>query len=276
MMSLPKHLKIISIFFFAILFLFFFDKCKKEVPNKKYVAKVNNSYLTHDELDSMYNFSAGIQYRDEIIRNWINRELLFQEARRQGILDDKNYKRILDDSKKELAGSFLLKDFFEKEKITAEPSELEKYYNNNESEFKLSYNSYLLNLVTFNNEDKALKFRSALLEKGWDNAFSEIKNDSSIIDKKSKALIFEHEIQPVSILRVVKELYPSEISIVINNEGDEYSVVQLLEKFAKGSIPPFELIQKEVKNMYLMKKKELNIRDYIKELYSKNDIEVKN
>ena len=276
MMNLQKHLKTVSIFFPAIVFLIFFNGCKKEIPSKKYIAKVNNSYLTEDELDSIYNSSSGIQYKNEIIRNWINRELLFQEAKKQGVLNNKNFKRILDDSKKELAASFLLKDFFEKEKITAESVELEKYYSDNPNEFKLLYNSYLLNLITFKNEDKALKFRSYALDKNWDFALQEVKNDTSVFSEKSRKLLFEYEIQPVSILRVVKELYPSEISIVLHNDENMFVVVQLIEKFDKGAIPPFELVQNEVRNVYLMQKKELTIRDYIKELYSKNDIEVKN
>ena len=276
MMNLQKYLKTISIFFPVIIFVVFFNGCKKEVSSKKYIAKVNDSYLTEDELDTIYNSSSGTQYRDEIIRNWINRELLYQEAQKQGILDNKNFKRILNDSRKELAASFLLKGYSEKEKITLEPAELEKYYNDNADEFKLVYDSYLLNLITFNSEDEALRFRTDALEKNWDNALRDFKDDSSAFKEKSRELLFENEIQPISILRVVKELYPSEISIVLNNEADKYSVVQLIEKFNKGDVPPFDLIQKEVKNVCMMQKKELTIKDYIKELYSKNDIEVKN
>jgi PPIC-type PPIASE domain len=276
MMNSQKYLKTISIFFSVILFVTFIDGCKKEVSSKKYIAKVNDSYLTEDELDSIYNSSSGIQYKNEIIRNWINRELLYQEAERQGVLNNKNFKRILEDSKKELAASFLLKNYSQMEKSAVEPAELEKYYNDNADEFKLIYDSYLLNLITFNSEDKALKFRSEALEKNWNNALHDLKNDTSVFSEKSRDLLYEYEIQPISVLRVVKELYPSEISIVLNNEADKYIVVQLIEKFNKGDIPPFDLIQNNVKNVYLMQKKELTIKDYIKELYSKNDIEVKN
>ncbi|MEJ2617590.1 MAG: hypothetical protein P8Z35_21730, partial [Ignavibacteriaceae bacterium] len=59
------------------------------------------------------------------------------------------------------------------------------------------------------------------------------------------------------------------------DEG-KYTVFQLIQKFDKGEIPPFDLIKNEVKNIYLMQKKELTVKNYIKELYSKNDIEVNN
>jgi hypothetical protein len=276
MMNSQKHLKTISIFFLLLPFLMYFEACKKEVPSKKYIAKVNDAYLTQAELDSIYSLSSGKQYRNEIIRNWINRELLFQEAEKQGILNNKDFNRILNDSKKELAGSFLLENYFEKEKIKVDQGELEKYYNDHTDKFKLFYNSYLLNRITFNSEDKALEFRSSALKRNWDYAFQTVKNDTSVFSEKSRELLFEYEIQPVSILRVVKELFPNEISIALHNDDGKFTIVQLIGKFDRGVTPPFDLIQDEVKTVYMMQKKELTIKDYIKDLYSKNDIEVKN
>ena len=276
MMNLLKYLKTISIYFSIIFFLINLVACKKEVPVKKYVAKVNDSYLTEDELDSMYNVDSGIQYKDEIIRNWINRELLFQEAEKQGILREKNFNRILDDSKKELAASFLIKKFVNKEKIQVNPPELEKYFNSNSDEFKLLYNSYLLNEIVFNNEDDALKFRAEALGKNWNDAYQDIKNDTAVYSEKSRELLFEYKVQPISVLRIVRELYPSEISIVLHTDESKFKIVQLIQKFNKGEIPPFDLMKNEIKNIYLMQKKELTVKNYIKELYSKNDIEVNN
>ncbi len=275
MMNLQKYLKI-SIYFLIIFFLGNFEACKKEIPGKKYIAKVNDSYLTEGELDSIYNINSGIQYKDEIIRNWINRELLFQEAKKKGILNDKSFNRILDDSKKELAATFLIKNFVNEEKISVNPVELEKFYNNNPDEFKLLYDSYLLNVIVFNNEDAALKFRTEALGKNWDDVYQDIRNDTSVYSEKSRELLFEYKVQPISVLRVVKELYPSEISIVLHTDEGKFTVVQLIRKFDKGALPPFDLIKNEVKNMYLMQKKELTVKNYIKELYSKNDIEVNN
>jgi hypothetical protein len=252
------------------------SSCKKEITEKKYVAKVNNVYLTRDELDSMYSSSSDIQYKNEIIRNWINQELLYQEAGKEGILKNNDFEKILDNSKRKLAASFVIRDFLKNIKFTFDQSDLENFYSKNPDEFKLAYRSYLLNSVTFSNEDDALKFRSAAVEKSWDDAALLIQKDSSIITKKSKDLLFEYQVQPISFLRVVKELYPSEISIVMNNEEGKFTVLQLLEKFNKGDIPPFDLIQDEVKSLYLTEKRELTVKEYIKQLYSKNDIEVKN
>jgi hypothetical protein len=54
-----------------------------------------------------------------------------------------------------------------------------------------------------------------------------------------------------------------------------YFIVQLLRKFDKDSIPPYEIIEGLIRDRYMALKKEQFIKDYVKDLYSKNDIEVK-
>lgn len=276
MMNFQKYIKTSNILFF-VSFIIFLTGCTKETPHKKYVAKVNNSYLTEEELDAITDSSSNeLLFRSEIIRNWINKELLFQEAKKQGILNEKEYKRILGDSQKELAGSLLLKNFFENEKNKTTYSEVENYYEKNLDEFKLFYNSYLLNRINFNNEDNAVQFRSDVLKDKWQNAMLHFKNDTSVISQNENQLLYEYEIQPASLLRIMKELNPDEVSIVLKNDENNYTLVQVLQKFNKGTTPPLEYIYSEVEKRYMVKKKELTIKGYIKELYSKNEIEVKN
>lgn len=276
MMNFQKLTKPSSFFLVALLIIFIAG-CTKEAPQKKYVAKVNNTYLTSEELNLMSDSLSGNRlYKSEIIRNWINEELLYQEALKQGILDEPEYKKTLEDSKKKLAGSLLLKKLYEEEKEDVSESEVENFYNQNMNEFKLLYNSYLFNKITFNDEDKALKFRSMVLQKNWDAAENNFKGDTSIISSKNNLLLYEYEISPASTLKIIKELYPDEVSIALKEGADNYTIVQALQKFDKGVIPPLDYIYSEVKKRYLVKKKELTIKDYIKELYSKNDIEVKN
>lgn len=276
MMNFQKLTKLSS-FFLLVPLMIFMTGCTKEAPQKKYVAKVNNTYLTSEELNLMSDSLSGNRlYKSEIIRNWINEELLYQEALKQGILDEPEYKKTLEDSKKKLAGSLLLKKLYEEEKEDVSESEVENFYNQNMNEFKLLYNSYLFNKITFNDEDKALKFRSMVLQKNWDAAENNFKGDTSIISSKNNLLLYEYEISPASTLKIIKELYPDEVSIALKEGADNYTIVQALQKFDKGVIPPLDYIYSEVKKRYLVKKKELTIKDYIKELYSKNDIEVKN
>lgn len=254
-----------------------FIGCSKEPQRKDYVARVNDKYLTQEELNNMLSSSESKNfYKNEIIRNWINKELLYQKAVKEGITDKKEYKDLVENSKKELAVTFLLNKIYADEKENIDGKQIEEYYEQNQSDFKAFYDAYVINFISFNNEDKAIKFRSTLIESDWNRALNVFKGDSSIIKTSTNQIYYDYELQPSSLARIVKELNVNETSIVFNDEPGAFSVVQSVQEFSKGSLLPLEFVKDEVENRLIANKKDELIRNYIKELYSENNIDVKN
>ncbi|HUX61381.1 MAG TPA: peptidylprolyl isomerase, partial [Ignavibacteriaceae bacterium] len=251
--------------------------CEKEKVKKDFVARVNNSYLTKEQLSSlMAGYSGKNYYKEEVIRNWINQELLYQEAVKNGILKEKAFNSLLDNSKKELAISLFLEKHFNDEKPSYDPKEVEDYYTQHQNEFAFFYDTYYLNIADFKNENKAIKFRTLLFDSDWEKALNVFKADSSINKVRYEVLLNDYQIQPVSIQRIVSQLNPQEVSIVINYQPGHYVVVQKLQTFNKGTVPPFNVIKSEVEKRFLAKMKNDFLQSYIKDIYTNNDIEVKN
>lgn len=250
--------------------------CSKEAPKKDYVARVNGSYLTADEMNSLIDSTRQDSYKNEIIRNWINKELLYQKALNEGIANDEDFARVLKNARKELAVTLFLEKLYSKEMVNPSEVEIENYYNQNKSDYRLFYDAFVINKIEFRDENKAIKFRAALLAGNWDKTLNVYKKDPSIIDVKTGQLYYEYELQPAALTRIVKELNTDEISIVFSEEKDVYTVVQLVQKFTRGTVPPFIYIKGLVQKRLDAEKKEEFLKNYIKELYSKNDIEVKN
>jgi hypothetical protein len=276
MMSLKKHLVIkkISILFFVAILLV---SCAEEKKEEDYVARVNDSYLSTKELKELIDTtSASAFFKNEVIRNWINRELMFQEAVEEGVLEKAEYKRLIKNSERELAAALLLNQYVSDKKIKFERADLSSYFEENRDEFKLAKNAYLLNIINFSDEDRAVEFRSGFLTNGWDSTLVNFKGDSTVIDYWNKVLLKEQDIFPPTVLRVVKRLHPPEISIVISEGTGYYSIVHVLGKYVKGSLPPFDVIKDEIEIRYLAEQRNKLIEDYIEKLYSTNDIEVIN
>ncbi len=270
---LPKLIKAIS-FIAAAAFL---CGCGKDESKTEYVAKVNDSYLTSEELSEIIDtMNTSRFYRNEIVRNWINRELLYQEAMKQGILDQEKYARILNNSKKELAASTLISRFFDMTQINYDNQDLENYYDSSGDDFKLLHNGYLINEIDFFNEDNAVKFRNAAVEKSWTDALSDIEKDSSVVYEKTRKFLYEYEINPSNLARILKELNPGEFSVIINEGDSSFYLVQLLGSYSEGTIPPFDIIKEEVEKRYTAKKREEALNQYIKELYTNNEIKIRN
>ena len=277
MTSLKKHLlqkkRISLLFITAILFL----GCAEEKKQEDFIARVNDSYLSKKELNELIDTtSSSTFYKSEVIRNWINQELMYQKAVEEGIIEEDKYKKLVKNSERELAAALLIKQYVAGETISIEPAELRLYYEENQDEFKLAKNSYLLNIIHFSDEERAVEFRSNFLTSGWDSTLINFKEDSTIINVWNKVLLKEQDIFPPTILRLVKRLNPPEISIVISEGSGYYSIVQVLGKFLQGSLPPFEVLKDEIEIRYLAEKRNKLIEDYIEKLYSTNEIEVIN
>ncbi len=256
---------------------FFFAGCAKQSGQKEFVARVNDSYLTKEDLARIIDTnSVSNFYRNEVIRNWINRELLYQQAVKQGISKEEKYKQLVAESQKELAGSLLLQKYYEDEKNNYEPSEIEDFYNKHKDDFKRFYDSYFINVITFNNEDKAIKFRSIALESNWDKAVNAFKNDSSIIGEQEYRLLYSYQVHPAALYKVISDMEPGEISTIINLAPGSYAVTKLNQVYGQGSVPPLDVIKQDVVDEFTAQKKDELLSNYLKELYSNNRIEVRN
>lgn len=275
--KLIKHsLRLIkSISFFAAAAAVF-SGCGKDESKAEYIAKVNDTYLTSKELAEMTDtMNINRFYRNEIVRSWINRELLYQEAMKEGILDQEKYDRIVTSSKKELAASLLVSRFLDKTQVNFGEEDIEEYYNRNVDEFELLNNGYLVNEAEFLNEEEAIKFRNSVIEKNWEDALSEIENDSLLVYEKNRSFLYEYEINPPELSRILKELNPGELSVIINKGDSSFYFVQLLGNYTEGTIPPLDIIKEEVEKRYLVKKRKEALDQFIKELYTNNEIKIR-
>ncbi len=276
MMNWKKHLKRINIVLITLLTALLIAGCQESSDKTDYVARVNDSYLSGSDLLGILD-SANVDdnFKAEVIRNWILKELLYQEAISEGILDEKDFKSILEKSKKELAGTLLLKNISSNATLNYQLQEVEEYYTLNKKEFSFGNNSFKLNIATFSNQNNAVQFRSLLLSSGWDEALTQHSDDSTLFSVSNGIILSEQDIYPQKLARIVNGLHSLEISIVISDDAGYHTVAQVLNNFRKGTIPPFNVIRKSVEERFIANKKKQLLDNYIDELYSQSDIEIK-
>jgi hypothetical protein len=275
-MNCEKHLNKTLTNIVFLLGVLAFAACSKEEKKDDFVARVNESYLTREDFASLADTTnLNSAQKEQLIKNWIYQEILFQAADKEGIIKREDYLSIINKSSDELAAAMLISDFLSNEEITYSDDDLINFYESEKKYFRLSAESYLLNKVTFNSEDKAIKFRVLALDSDWEKAVSVFISDSSMVKNIESNLIEENNIYPVQLSRIIKDFYPEEISIVIAEKPKYYSVVQLLSKYGKQSVPPFEILKSKVENRFVAEKKKLLVEEYLKDLYSQNEIEIK-
>jgi uncharacterized protein (UPF0297 family) len=276
MISCKKHLRPRITKVFILFVIVTFSSCQKESEEVVYVAKVNNSFLTREEFASLVDTSTASELKkNDVIRDWIHREVLFQRAEREGILNDKKFNQILSQSVRELAGAMLIEKLLSEDNYSPDSKDLKSYFDVNKNEFRVVADAFIINLADFLDEEKAIRFRNIAVESDWKKALSQFSNDPAIVNQISNKLFLSYQINPASLARIVKELYPKEISIVISTKPGYYSVAQLIEKIETGSTPAFENIQDEVVNRVKAIRRQTLIDEFLKQLYSKSNIEIK-
>ena len=276
MMNCEKHLNktLTKIFFLAGVLAI--AACSKEQKKDDFIARVNESYLTREEFASLADTSKlNSAQKELLVKKWIYQEVLFQEAVKEGISKEEDYLNIIKKSSYQLAAAMLIEKYESSEEIDYSDNDLIEYFETEKNYFRLNTDSYQLNKVIFSNEDKAIKFRRLALDSDWKKAINVFVSDSSLITNVESDLIEENNIYPVQLSRIIKDFYPDEISIVIAEKPGYYSIVQLLNKYNKHSIPPFEIIKSKVGKRFTAEKKKLLVEDYLKDLYSQNEIEIK-
>jgi len=274
MMNLLKLLS--NKIFLAFFFLFVFFGCSKEERKSNEIVRVKDAVLTEEELKiALGEKSNNAKLREQFINEWIEREVLYQKAVEEGITKDKEFNSISERSKKELAAAFLINKILSENTNSPDEVELRDFYELLKEDFRLLDDLYRINIIYFNNFDDAVKFRTTLIESGWDKALNAFANTASIISSETDNLYYGYQLQPASLARIVSFMLPGEISVVIEAEKNKFAIVQLEEKFDKGIIPPFEVIKEKVKERYQVVKNKEFIQNYIEELISDYDVEIK-
>lgn len=262
---------------FCLVFVFTLCSCGSKKTKTDYIARVEDSYFTRQDFAAAFDTSkTAVSFKKEFLRNWVDRELLYKEAVKEDIEKDEEFQRLLAESKKELAKSFLIKKLLDAENFNVEVKELQKYYDENKNDFKLFFDAYFINVIKFRDEDKAILFRNSAIETGWNKASLAFLNEPAKVSEDDNKLVYVHQFQSADILNIVRELSAGEISIVINSGSDEFSVVQLVNKFSSNDIPPLEAVKEEAEKRLIAKKKQEFLQNHMKELYSKYDIEIRN
>lgn len=276
MMNFQKLLKLKTDNLLLLSLIILFISCSKEEKQKSYLAKVNDSYLTREELASLVDTSnLDASEKNALIKDWIYNELLFQKALDEGITEDDNFNNILQNSYKKLAIALLIQKIYNETEVEYKASDLMKYYEKNQNYFIRPFDTYLINIARFKDELTAIKFREIALESNWEKAVQFFEKNNSVIFSEIGILKELIEIYPVEVADAVKFLLPDEVSIVLRDKQMTYNVVQLKRKFNAFDTLPFDIIKQEVEKRYIDEQKSKRFENFLKELYSKSEIVIK-
>lgn len=275
MKNLIKHSREILNKFFFVAFIVLIYACSKEKEHPdEYAAKVGDSYLTNTDIDSsLGSYKHNKKFRSEFIRQWIEKEVLYNEAIDEDIINDDEYIRLIGETKRELAGIKLIEKYFNENTFDFSEEDLNSYFYNNQDEFRKAETAYVINSACLKDELKAIDFRSSLMENGWIQTITSFNEDKSVLKMETAKVIYLSETSDVILSRMIEGLNKDEISIVFETVPGKFMVVQIVDVIQPNQTPDFKYIKNEVRDRFLMIQKKKLYQEYLEELYSKYEVE---
>jgi hypothetical protein len=259
--------------------LLLFVACQRQ-NNGTVVARVGAAELTLDEALAHVDTSRK-PYGDQLrgyIAHWVNDELIYQEAKKNGADKRDDVQRQIRDARRMLTADAFLRQSIDSDTGGINQALLDEYFKNHASEFFVKEDMIKLNLVTMDTREHAGSF-AALVSRGmpWNVAVDQIRRDTisqnTIVTNVSGKFFTQHTLFPGELWKVVSALGVNEVSFPVKtNVG--YAVLQPLAMLQQGKQAPFELVRDEVRQRVFIERRRRAYNDLLGTLRTQYNVEI--
>ncbi|MFQ5675272.1 MAG: peptidyl-prolyl cis-trans isomerase [bacterium] len=248
--------------------------CEQPEEQRNVIATVGNEKLTINELieeipPTIRSKLNATEVR-EFVLQWINSQVLYQEALAQKLNENGDYQKELDRLQRELLINKLI-EYSLADEVSVTDEEISSYFDANKEEFKLSQDVIHAYHVLLKTRKEASRV-SKRLKAGEDFAtvFAEVNTDSSNgkSDDWDLGYFSRDDIAP-EISNVVFNLRKGAISIPIKSAFG-YHVVQVVDKLKKGEVKNFDLVKDEIRLKLAAQKKQDRYERFLLQMKSKH------
>jgi peptidyl-prolyl cis-trans isomerase C len=241
--------------------------CRNRNEDKRIAAKVGNSELTRETLRSrMAKEGLSPSQEAEFIDNWVNEELLAQEARRQGLSRDGDLKWELEKIENQLLINKLVEKTFA-EKIRISDAEIADFYEKNKSLFVLDEDEVrFLHILTKTQADA----EAALQEIRAGKTFEETARERSIDPFRDKGgdvgFVRRSDTIP-EVSRTAFSLGEGALSPIFRS-SQGYHLIKVVRKHAKDEIRDLAEVRDEIMQRLRVEKERKAYYDLLYQLKS--------
>ncbi len=255
-----------------IIFLLFFSLCSKNQVPVDYLARVNDTYLTKDELLKILPDPDNPKFTDKdyiksIISSWIESEIVYQRAKKYHFdRDEAVLNKVKNYEKKMIIDSYL--HYLVQSNVTVSENEIRDYYFKNRISFTREFDEATVSHVVVNDFEEANHIKSILESK-----------KRSELDKLFQKYNFEtktisHGSAIKEIDKTIFETTPRRILGPIPTDYG-YHIIEVLSRYRAGSVRSIDEVRDEILQQITQSKIQESYTAIIDSLLSSTDIEIR-
>lgn len=252
--------------------------CTQPRDNGQYVARVGDAVLTEEDLQK-----AGLQsdnLRRDYVSAWITSQLLFQEAKRRGLVESDDVKRRSADALQQIAVSALLdKEVYDDDSSAISNAMIEAEFRANAAAYRLREDVVNISYVLFDERDAANAFRSRLIRgAAWSDALDAVRSDPSTSANLLRVAVQEYftraMLYPEELWKIARTLNTGDVSYVVRTNAG-YCVVKVHDARRQGEVPELDYARSEIRERLLVKRRSERYGELLSTLRSRYRIDVR-
>jgi hypothetical protein len=248
-------------------------KGQKEEP----LAKVNDQYLYASDIKGL--IKTGVAREDStimvasLVEKWVRKQLILQKAELNLSDEEKDFNKALEEYRTSLI-IFKYEQKLIKEKLdtSVNVSEIEKYYNQNPSNFILNYNIVKAQYIK-------LPVKAPKIDKLKEWMQSESDHNAKLLESYCfqyavKNDYFNDDWVNLDNIRMIfpgviseNEQYLKNTKFLETKDTAFHYVINIKDLKMKGSIAPLKYVEKDIKSIILLKRKQKLINDLENKIY---------
>ena len=255
-----------------------FASCSRPAENAQEVARVDDQALTTEMIRRQLDTAGGVSEMQirMFARQWVNEELLYQEAQRQGLDRSDEVLRSLESAKRELTINALLeKNVYNETPQSVSKEEIAEYFKTHSEEFVLRDDLVEISMAVFSDREPAAAFRETALEGGgWEAAMAEAKSGHSpLVTRTDSAFYSQSTLIPAKLWKVASALGPGEVSFPVKTTAG-YFVILSIGTYQRGATPPVDYVEDAIRGRILMQHRQERFTQYLEGMRKKHSVQV--
>lgn len=245
------------------------------VGSEDHIATVDGQKLTRSEVEMNF-FRSESDHLDnseilQFVNDWVDRELLFQEAERQNIMFPQEMEKELEKIRKSMIVNIFLKERVDKI-LSVTEKEIKDYYDTHLADYTAETNYYKFKGIKTADRNFADILRKELTN-GSDiiNLYDQ-NGDMCKIVSLGKNYITEYII-PLGILNELTKNNTYNVFKRVTIKGEIY-FLNLTGVIKRGEPKKFEIVNQDIRQSLLFRKREEKYNDLVSRLRKNNKFEI--
>lgn len=226
--------------------------CSRQPESGRLLASAGNSKLYLNEVSIHVDTASAYAVRN-YVSNWVNQQLLYNEAQKLGIDNAPEFRRRIGEFSRQLSITMLLNRRVYNVPVDLSEEDIAAFYNKNRDQFRATGEIDLVNMAGFDNRNFAVKFRNALVSgSNWNEVFNDLPT-YAILDVRDSVYLKESDANP-AIWNVIGSLGEGRVSFPVQVDTMSY-VVQVIKKIRAGDPLPLDYASPFIKERLTIEKR---------------------